>query len=114
MFDAPEPAQSVGDRGTTTVPTQALASMNSSFVRDLAGRLADRVQATQPANIEAAIARTYELAFSRQPAESEISRMKDFISGQTQLLGNKPDSPAQAMKEFCLVMLCLNEFIYVD
>ena len=114
MFDAPEPAQSVGDRGTTTVPTQALASINSKFVRELAGRLADRVQATQPASIEIAITRTCEMAFSRQPADSEITRMKTFIAEQTQMLGNKPDSPMQAMREFCLAMLCLNEFIYID
>ena len=114
MFDAPEPAQSVGDRGTTTVPTQALASINSNFMWDIAGRLADRVQATQPASIEVAIARTYELVLCRQPTDSEIQRMKTFIDEQTRLLGNKPDSPAQAMREFCLAMLCLNEFIYVD
>lgn len=114
MFDAPEPAQSIGDRGTTTVPTQALASLNSNFVRDLAGRLADRVHATQPASIGIAITRTYEIAFSRQPTDGEITRMKAFIAEQTQMLGNQPDSPAQAMREFCLAMFCLNEFIYVD
>ncbi|HEX8916200.1 MAG TPA: PSD1 and planctomycete cytochrome C domain-containing protein, partial [Humisphaera sp.] len=31
LFDGPEPAQSVGDRGVTTVPTQALTLLNSPF-----------------------------------------------------------------------------------
>ena len=114
MFDAPEPTQSVGDRGGTTVPTQALAMMNSTFVRDLAGRLYARVQATHPATPEAAVSKTYELAFSRLPSTEEIQRMTDFIAQQTQMLGSKPDAGAQAMREFCLALLCLNEFIYVD
>lgn len=114
MFDAPEPTQSVGDRGGTTVPTQALASLNSKFVRDMAGRLYERVQATKPETIEAAINRTYEFALSRSATDSETQRMKSFIDEQTQMLGDKPDSPAQAMREFCHAMLCLNEFIYVD
>ena len=114
MFDAPEPAQSVGDRGGTTVPTQALASMNSNFVRELAGRLYKQVQATQPVSTEAAIMKTYEFALSRLPSDQETKRMKLFIEEQTQMLGNKPDSAAQAMREFCLALLCLNEFIYVD
>ncbi|HND51019.1 MAG TPA: DUF1549 and DUF1553 domain-containing protein, partial [Pirellulaceae bacterium] len=32
MFDAPEPTQSIGERISTTVPTQALAMMNAPFV----------------------------------------------------------------------------------
>ncbi len=114
MFDAPEPTLSIGDRAGTTVPTQALACMNSTFVRDLAGRLQQRVQATNPSTIEAAISKAYELALSRLPTPEETTLMKAFIDTQTKLLRNKPGAPAQAMREFCLALLCLNEFIYVD
>ena len=44
MFDAPEPTQSIGERGSTTVPTQALTMMNSPFVRQQAEKLAARVR----------------------------------------------------------------------
>ncbi|MEI6536914.1 MAG: DUF1553 domain-containing protein, partial [Verrucomicrobiaceae bacterium] len=114
MFDAPEPTQSVGDRGGTTVPTQALASMNSKFVRDLAGQLYSRVEATHPESTEAAIAKCYELALCRLPGTDETERMKAFIDQQVEMLGNKPDSRTQAMREFCLALLCLNEFVYID
>ncbi|MFN0080206.1 MAG: PSD1 and planctomycete cytochrome C domain-containing protein [Prosthecobacter sp.] len=114
MFDAPEPTLSIGDRSGTTVPTQALASMNSTFVRELAGRLQQRIQATAPASVDLAISKAYELALCRLPTPAETLRMKAFIDQQTQLLGNKPDSAAQAMREFCLALLCLNEFIYID
>ena len=114
MFDAPEPTLSIGDRSGTTVPTQALACMNSTFVRDLAGRLQQRVKASNPATVEAAISKAYELALSRLPTPDETLRMKSFIGMQTQLLGNKPEAATLAMREFCLALLCLNEFIYVD
>jgi hypothetical protein len=44
MFDAPEPTQSVGERISTTVPTQSLAMMNSPFVRQPAEKLAQRIR----------------------------------------------------------------------
>ena len=114
MFDAPEPNQSIGDRGNTTVPTQALAMMNSTFVRDIANRLQARVEAAHPATTEAAITLAYEIALARSPAPDEVARMKAYIDQQTTMLGNKPDSATQAMREFCLALLSLNEFIYLD
>lgn len=114
MFDAPEPNQSIGDRGNTTVPTQALAMMNSNFVRDIATRLQARVEATRPATTEEAIARAYVITLARSPAPGEVARMKAYIDQQTAMLGNKPESATQAMREFCLALLSLNEFIYID
>jgi hypothetical protein len=114
MFDAPEPNQSIGDRGNTTVPTQALAVMNSPFVHDLAAQLLNRIMATKPSGTEEIIHKAYESALGRLPEAQETQRMKAFIEQQTQLLGNKPDSATLAMREFCHALLCLNEFIYVD
>jgi hypothetical protein len=114
MFDAPEPTQSIGDRGNTTVPTQALAVMNSPFVHDLAAQLLTRILATKPANTAAIISKAYEFALGRLPEPHETQRMQAFIDQQTQLLGSKPDSTTLAQREFCHALLCLNEFIYVD
>ncbi|MBL9155169.1 MAG: PSD1 domain-containing protein [Verrucomicrobiales bacterium] len=114
MFDAPEPNQSIGDRGNTTLPTQALAVMNSGFVRDLAARLEARIAATKPAGVEEAIARGYEMALARSPRPGETEIMKAYIAEQTAMLGGRPDAPTQAMREFCLALLSLNEFIFVD
>ena len=114
MFDAPEPNQSIGDRGNTTVPTQALAVMNSPFVQDLAAQFLNRIMATNPAGDEAVITRAYELALGRQPEAQEVQRLAAFIEQQTQLLGEKPDARNQALRAFCHALLCLNEFIYVD
>lgn len=111
MFDAPEPTLSIGDRSSTTVPTQALALMNSPFVRDMATRFSARIQAGTP---EQMITQASELAFCRPPTPSEAQRLTAFYEQQKQIIGNKPDAAQQALRELCLAMLCLNEFIYVD
>jgi hypothetical protein len=111
MFDAPEPTQSVGDRSNTTVPTQALALMNSPFVRDLAARFSSRIKAATPAEM---ITQASEMAFCRQPTAKELQRFTAFYEQQKQLIGSKPDAAVQALRELCIAMLCLNEFIYVD
>jgi hypothetical protein len=111
MFDAPEPTMSIGDRGTTTVPTQALALMNSPFVRDMAGRFSARLGEGSP---QEQIIRAVGLAFCREPGEEELRRLTAFHERQKQLIGNTPEAGREALREVCLALLCLNEFVYVD
>lgn len=111
MFDAPEPTQSIGERISTTVPTQALALMNSPFVRQQAERLAQRVRPVPEVSLPAAIDQAYRIAFCRLPTAGERDRMLAFVEGQGQ--GDSARTAA-ALVEFCQVLLCLNEFLYVD
>jgi hypothetical protein len=114
MFDAPEPTQSIGQRISTTVPTQALAMMNSPFVRQQAEKLAQRASA-KDASVAAVIDRAYQIAFARLPQEEERSRMQAFVAGQRVALGgDSAAATSKALTEFCHVLLCLNEFVYVD
>lgn len=115
MFDAPEPTQSIGERSVTTVPTQALALMNSPFVRQQSEKLFARIKPAAEAPLSTVIDRGYQLAFNRLPTEAERSLMTSFIEQQRATLGpDKPDSTDKALIEFCQVLLCLNEFVYVD
>ncbi len=118
LFDAPEPTQSIGDRGSTTVPTQALTMMNSPFVRDMAGRLAKRATMGN-ASFDQAIDTAYRVALSRSPTPREREKMNAFYAKQEQFFaaGAKAITPQikeQAFAETCVVVLALNEFIYVD
>ncbi len=115
VFDAPEPTQSIGERSVTTVPTQALALMNSPFARQQAEKLFARIKPAADAPLASAIDRGYQLAYNRLPTEAERSLMLTFIEQQRAALGpEKPDSTDQALIEFCQVLLCLNEFVYID
>jgi hypothetical protein len=114
MFDAPEPIQSIGDRSSTTVPTQALALMNSPLVRKAAEGFAKRLQPAAGAPASAVIDKAYLIALSRPPMPTERDRMLAFVEQQAQTLGNTPQARDRALVEMCQVLLCLNEFIYVD
>jgi len=120
MFDAPEPTQSIGERSVTTVPTQALAMMNSPFVRGQAEKLAARIKPAAGEPLEKAIDRGYQVALGRAPTDAERSQMKTFVDGQRAALADKPgaapppDAADRALVEFCHVLLCLNEFVYID
>ncbi len=115
MFDAPEPTQSIGERSVTTVPTQALALMNSPLVRQQAERLFALVKPTNDAPLSSAIDRGYQIAFGRSPSDVERSRMEAFIEQQRTVMGEATsESTDKALIEFCHVLYCLNEFVYID
>ena len=90
MFDAPEPIQSIGERSATTVPTQALAMMNSPFVRQQAEKLA---AAHPPAKDAAARSgrstRPTCIALGRRPTDAERERMLAFIEQQAASYGQR-------------------------
>jgi hypothetical protein len=115
MFDAPEPTQSIGERSVTTVPTQALAMMNSPMVRQQAEKLAGRIKPSGNGSLSAAVELAYRIAFGRSPSAPEHARMLVFIDQQMAAAGGTtPQATDKALVEFCHVLLCLNEFVYVD
>lgn len=115
MFDAPEPTQSVGERISTTVPTQSLAMMNSPFVRQQAELLARRIHASKDVPLSVSIDRAYRIVLARSPSEAERNRMIEFIDAQRSLIAGDPAANTeQAVIEFCQALLCLNEFVYFD
>jgi hypothetical protein len=114
MFDVPEALQSIGERSVTTAPTQSLAFMNSPFVRNAAQKFAERLRPTSEASLSQAIEQAYLIGLSRRPTDAEQQRMLAFVERQAESYGKTPQAREQALVDFCQVMLCLNEFIYVD
>jgi hypothetical protein len=112
LFDAPDATQSIGDRGVTTVPTQALALMNSPFVRSQAKLLAARASA-KAQSPEEALEQAFRLAFSRRPNAEERDSLCGFLRSQT-VGANDPKSVQAALEKTCHVLLCSNEFIFID
>jgi hypothetical protein len=114
MFDAPEAIQSIGGRQTTTVATQALALMNSPFVRQRAEQLAQRVQPKSAEELPKAVDDAYRIALARLPSAAERERMLGYVAQQIESHGKDPKALDLALPDFCQVLLCLNEFVYVD
>ncbi len=115
MFDAPEPTQSIGARSVTTVPTQSLAMMNSPFVRQQANKMFARIRPTPDTPLEVSIDKGYEIALGRTPTPTERSQMLAFLQQQRAADGSEvSNSTEDRLAEFCHVLLCLNEFVYID
>jgi len=69
-FDYPLPISTIGARGTSTVPSQALIMMNNEFVIEQASRWAER---------NGGLNRMYEQAFGRLPDAKERAEITDFL-----------------------------------
>ena len=114
LFDAPDSIQSIGHRDVTTVPPQALALMNSPLTRQLAEKFAQRIYTASETTREQVVDRAYALALARTPTASEKKHMSDFIADQAVSYGDSDKAMNQAVVDYCQLMLCLNEFLFID
>ena len=98
----------------TTVPPQALVMMNSPVIRQLAEKFSKRLQAGTGVTVESRVSEAYQLALSRQPTETEIAQMVGFVNSQAASYGAADATKQRALADFCQLVLCLNEFMFVD
>jgi hypothetical protein len=111
IFDAPEALGGMAERPTTTIAPQALHLLNSPQMRDAARAFARRLgMASAP---EAAVRAGYEMALARPPLPDELREGVAFIE-QQQATYPEAQRREGALADFCQVLLCLNEFVYVD
>ncbi|QDU92722.1 PSD1 and planctomycete cytochrome C domain-containing protein [Lignipirellula cremea] len=114
LFDAPDAIQSIGDRNVTTVPPQALAMMNSPLVRQLAEKFARRVRPQADKPLEKVVRDAYQTALCRSPRPEELDMMTRMIEGQAEIYGGNETAQQTAVADFCQLVMCLNEFIFID
>jgi hypothetical protein len=114
LFDAPDTMQGIATREESTVAPQALALLNSPIIRDAAAKFAAQVRAGDKVSLEESIDRAYRLAFSRSAASGERTEMTAFIQRQKESRGNDAKAAELAFRDFCHLVLCMNEFVYVD
>jgi hypothetical protein len=108
LFDAANPDASTEKRTVSIVAPQALLFLNHPFVYKQAEYLAERLAADVPGDDNVRVERAYQLLFGRSvcPEELEICRGFLFRSGRPQ---PEADWPGLAH-----LLLCSNEFVYVD
>ena len=114
VFDQPEPVQSIGARGVATVPTQALSMLNAPLVRRAAEGLAGRVRKAAGENDAAAVERLFVTALSRMPTPGERERCAAFLAARVGEAAADRARRDAALVDAAHLVLCLNEFIYVD
>ena len=106
LFDAADPTAIADGRIDSTVAPQALFLMNDTFVADKSLALARRMIKESPPDDRARVDWLYRTLYSRPAGENEI-RIGLSLLGQSQ-----PDE--SAWQAYCQVLLCANEFAYVD
>ena len=114
LFDAPDAMQGIGRRISTTVPPQALAMMNSPYVREMAEKFARRIRPDDKMPADEVVRRAYTRALARPPTPGEQRQMVAFIEGQAASYGSDAQAMQLAVADFCQTVICLNEFIFVD
>ena len=110
-FDAAETDRSSPVRFTTTQPTQALAMVNGKFLNGQAALLAQRLKREAGADLASLVKLALSLVTARTPSAAEVDRGVTLIE---KLKGQEGLSADEALKDFSLVVLNLNEFLYLD
>ncbi|MBX6312891.1 MAG: DUF1553 domain-containing protein [Isosphaeraceae bacterium] len=110
-FDLAETDRSSPVRFSTTQPTQALAMLNSRFLNEQAALFADRLRREAGEDLYAQVRLALRLATSRDPGEAEVRRGIELIETLASRDGLGPEA---ARRAFALVVLNLNEFLYLD
>jgi hypothetical protein len=105
LFDGADPGSMVARRGQSTVAPQALFFMNDPFVTALARDLAARVAREAAKDDEARIRRLYALAFGRPPTRAELDLGAQILA---------PGAGPHPWDRYCHLILCTNEFVYLD
>jgi hypothetical protein len=110
LFDAADPTAIIDKRTVSTVAPQALFLLNHPFALEQAKALAQRVLREGPADDAGKVARLYVLLFGRPPSERETQ------IGLAALARDRESTKAVplAWKEYCQVLLCTNEYLYID
>jgi mono/diheme cytochrome c family protein len=114
-FDLADTDTSCPVRFTTTQPTQALGMMNGEFLHRQARVFAERVRreagGPDAADVPAQVRRALEIALVRPATVAEVADGVALIDRLDEADGV---SPSRAMELFCLMVLNLNEFAYID
>jgi hypothetical protein len=106
LFDAPDCSAIVERRTESIVAPQALFLLNDPLVADLATALAERIAREVPhGTARERIGRLYDMTLTRPPTPDEVEIGLQFLA-----------EPAadDAWARYCHLVLCTNEFMYLD
>ena len=109
-FDAATPDATCDVRFITTQPTQALTMMNSDLLNKSAELMSHNVRENAGSQLDKQMAYLWEQVTGHKVKQSDIDIAKNFIS---KMKANGA-SEEKSLQQLCLIMLNLNEFIYLD
>ena len=120
LFDGADPNNVTAVRNDTTVPSQALYLLNSSFVREQSRHFAARVLADDKASDDDRCQLAHRLALARPASTDELVASRGFIEAYlaATIAQARPESEYSRLsrrgRAYCQSLLCSNEFLYVE
>ncbi len=99
LFDSPDFVRSCSRRSVSTAPLQSLYLLNSQFMQKSAAELASTIQRKE-LSTAGAVKFCIKAVYGRSATEEETQRGLEFLEQGT-------------FKDFCLVLLNTNEFVYL-
>ncbi|MEO6435865.1 MAG: DUF1553 domain-containing protein, partial [Tepidisphaeraceae bacterium] len=121
LFDAADSTAIVEKRTDSTVAPQALFLMNHPFTLERAKQLAERVAREGGADDASKIGWLYRTLFGRPAEVKEVEIGQKLLAKKisttqatTQATTNPSSLQDSAWQAYCQVLLCANEFMYVD
>ncbi|HEY2252334.1 MAG TPA: DUF1549 and DUF1553 domain-containing protein [Planctomycetaceae bacterium] len=106
LFDAPDCSAIVERRNESIVAPQALFLLNDPLVAELAKSLAERIIREMPTGTTGErMVRLYEITLGRPPTPAEVDLGLAFVA---------EPATADAWARYCHLLVCTNEFMYVD
>ena len=111
-FDYPSPFSTIGRRGVSAVPSQALILLNNELVNEQA-QLWAQAELERHSDAAARINDMFERAYSRPPTEVETEKIAGFLNAQQSRYDDAgPDDP-RVWKDLAHVLINATEFIFV-
>jgi mono/diheme cytochrome c family protein len=110
-FDAADADSTCPVRFSTTQATQALGMLNGDFLNEQAKVFAADLHAQAGEAPAAQVRLALRRVAQREPSAKEVERGVGLLA---RLRGKHGLAPGEALREFCLLALNLNEFIYLD
>jgi hypothetical protein len=110
-FDLPETDRSTSTRFSSTQPTQALGMINGAFLNQQAAILAQRIRREAAGDVAGQVRLALYLTTARPPLPEEVRRGVGLIEA---LCDQDGATTEQAIQYFCLAVMNLNEFMYLD
>jgi hypothetical protein len=114
LFDAPSIVGNCSARSTSTVPLQALALMNSEFVRARARGFAKRLMDEGEPDTEKRLVLAFRLACGRPPLAEEKEAAERFLRSQHKVHAEHKDRDMRAWTDLCQMVLASNAFMHVE
>jgi hypothetical protein len=115
LFDGADSTAIIDKRTVSTVAPQALYLLNDPFVLQQAERLATRAKAASDQDGER-ISAIYRWVLARPPSDAEQAVAKELLAEwrRDPQAADPQTTESQAWIQWCQLLLCSNEFSFID